>query len=255
MKNPIFDISGIMKYLHSGWGVCPLDCVDSTNNTAKNMLAERAITNVALVAREQSAGRGRYTRKFASPRDCGVYFSAILTPKSEDEVLFMTPLVAIAVCEAVSNVCQKDAKIKWVNDILVDGKKCCGILCERVRCGEEDRVVLGIGIDLLEPEGGYDEEIKNVVCAVGEGIDDVGNRIVARTLDNIAVLHEMFAKERIVKWYKQKSCVIGKLVTVCKPDEQSEAKAIDIDNECRLVVEYTNGEVEHLSFGEVRIKC
>lgn len=255
MQNPIFTIQGIMKNLHTGWGICPLDIVDSTNNTAKNMLLERPLNNVALVAREQSEGRGRYTRKFASPRDCGVYFSTIITPKCEDEIILVTPLVAIAVCEAVSSVCQKEVKIKWVNDILLDGKKCCGILCERVKCGEEDRIVLGIGIDLLEPEGGYDEDIKDVVCAVGEGIEDVGNRVVARTLDNIAVLHEMFSKERIVKWYKQKSCVIGRLVTVCKPDGQRDAKALDIDGECRLVVEYTDGEVEHLSFGEVRIKC
>lgn len=74
------------------------------------------------MAREQTKGRGRFERKFYSPKDAGVYFSIAITPKTREEIAFYTPICAIATADAVRSVCGKNALVKWVNDVYVDGK-------------------------------------------------------------------------------------------------------------------------------------
>lgn len=248
---------GIIKCLNSPFDVEFFDTLASTNLTAKEMIRQGKAPDFVVVARQQTNGRGRFERKFFSPEDCGAYFSAVVAPK-KNQIPFFTPLCAIAAANAVREICRKDAKIKWVNDVYVGTKKCVGILCEAVASvenGNIDRIVAGIGIDLFVPEGGFDESIKDKVCAVGEGIEDVCNRIVAKTLDNIRDMLDDFDEKRIAKTYGEMSLLIGKNVVVSKvemPDR--EAKVVDIDDECRLVVAYPDGSEEHLFGGEVSVK-
>lgn len=249
--------SGISKYLTSPFDVEVFDTLKSSNLTAKDEIKRTGRTNFVIVAREQTGGRGRFERKFFSPKDCGAYFSAVITPKSE-QTEYITPLCAVATANAIRRVCDKDAKIKWVNDVYVGSKKCVGILCEAVASRNSaniDRIVMGIGINLFEPKCGYDDEIKDIVGVVGEEIEDVSSKIIATTLDNIWNLLEHFDKRQIAKEYKELSMLIGKTVRVCRVERQDEtAKVCDVDEKCRLVVEYEDGKIENLDGGEVRIK-
>ena len=249
--------NGICKYLTSPFDVEVFATLKSSNLTAKDEIKETKKSNFVVVAREQTGGRGRFERKFFSPKDCGAYFSAVADVDAE-KLEYITPLCAVATANAICDICGKNAQIKWVNDVFVDGKKCVGILCEAVASeisSNIDRVVMGIGINLFEPKGGFDQSVKDRIGIVGEGVFDVGNRIIAKTLDNIYELLSNFDKQRIADEYRRRSMLIGKTVTVCKVEKEDKtAKVCDIDDKCRLLVEYQGGQIEALDSGEVRIK-
>ena len=233
------------------------DTLDSTNAYAKSALKDGEKEDFLVVSREQTKGRGRFERKFYSPKDAGVYFSLVVTPNTEEVFAFYTPICAIATADAVRSVCGKNALVKWVNDVYVDGKKCSGVLCEATsKNGEIDKVVMGIGVNLYEKNGGFDEEIKDKACAVADGVENAANRIVAAIVNEIRELIENFDKEYIVAKYRRLSMLIGKKIEVCKEENSSEkAIAVDIDENCGLIVRYEDGKEENLRIGEVKILC
>ena len=248
----------IEKRLEKPLKVLVFDSLDSTNTRAKAMLKDGENDDFLIVAREQTKGRGRFERKFYSPKDAGVYFSLVITPKTQEEIAFYTPICAIATADAVRSVCGKNALVKWVNDVYVDGKKCAGILCEATssKNGEIDKVVMGIGVNLYEKDGGFDEEIKDKACAVADGVENASNRIVATIVNEIRELIENFDKEYIVAKYRRLSMLIGKKIEVCKEENSAEkAIAVDIDENCGLIVRYGDGKEENLRIGEVKILC
>lgn len=247
----------IEKRLEKPLKVLVFDSLDSTNTRAKAMLKDGEKGDFLIVAREQTKGRGRFERKFYSPKDAGVYFSLVITPKTREEIAFYTPICAIATADAVRSICGKNALVKWVNDVYVDGKKCAGILCEATsKNGEIDKVVLGIGVNLYEKDGGFDEEIKHKACAVADGVDNAANLIVAAIVNDIRALIDDFDKEYVAAKYRRLSMLVGKQIAVCK-DEQSEiaAEAVGIDEDCGLIVRYGDGKIENLRIGEVKILC
>lgn len=133
-----------------------LSSVDSTNEYIKreqSSLPEKVI----VVADEQTAGKGTYNRRFSSPKG-GVYFSILFPVPSDDAFPYITPVAAVATRRALARVFNARTEIKWVNDLYSRGKKVCGILCERFG----DSVVVGIGVNLSEPENGFDESIRDV---------------------------------------------------------------------------------------------
>lgn len=248
----------IEKRLEKPLKVLVFDSLDSTNTLAKAMLKDGENDDFLIVAREQTKGRGRFERKFYSPKDAGVYFSLVITPKTQEEIAFYTPICAIATADAVRSVCGKNALVKWVNDVYVDGKKCSGILCEATssKNGEIDKVVMGIGVNLYEKDDGFDEEIKDKACAVADGVENAANRIVATIVNDIRELIENFDKEYIVAKYRRLSMLIGKKIEVCKEENSAEkAIAVDIDENCGLIVRYGDGKEENLRIGEVKILC
>lgn len=257
MKEPVSK-NGIESLLKAPLKVLVFDTLDSTNAYAKSALKDGEKEDFLVVSRAQTAGRGRFERKFYSPKDAGVYFSLVVTPKTREEIAFYTPICAIATADAVRSVCGKNALVKWVNDVYVDGKKCSGILCEATssKNGEIDKVVMGIGVNLYEKDGGFDEEIKDKACAVADGVENAANRIVTAIVNEIRELIENFDKEYIVAKYRRLSMLIGKKIEVCKDENSAvEAVAVDIDENCGLIVRYGDGKEENLRIGEVKILC
>lgn len=248
--------NGIKKLLNTPVEVEVFDIINSTNLYAKNLIKNGKTDEFLVVAREQSGGRGRFERKFYSPKDCGIYFSLVLHPASMQELAMLTPLCGLATVNAIKKALDKDTKIKWVNDIYFEGKKCTGILCEAVSVGGKiQSVVLGIGVNLYEKDGGADEEIKDIVSFVGDGSEDLSNRLIAGIVNEIYAMHKNFDKTQIVADYKKHSFLIGKEVEVCALNQpMRQATAIDIDENCNLVVKYVDGSVQSLNAGEVRIK-
>ena len=134
--------------------------IDSTNAEALRLLesagkkgaaALRGLDQTVIAADEQSAGRGRLKRAFYSPAKTGVYFTAIYVPsKNIEEPALLTASAAVAVCRSLKEFFGADAKIKWVNDIYVSGKKVCGILAEGHLGpdGKIDAAAIGIGINI-----------------------------------------------------------------------------------------------------------
>ena len=238
------------------------DTVDSTNLKARQLAAEGAEHGTTVIAGRQTSGKGRLGRSFFSPRE-GIYMSIIIRPSFD--LAGMPPVTAaaaVAVADAIRSVCGKDAGIKWVNDIYLDGRKICGILTEGITDFESGRIealVIGIGIntsvknfpkELLDTAGALEGDYSRSELAAG---------IIRGTLDFVA--HP--ENSTFISSYKQKSIVIGKNIKVYKgrynisPEDDLPAvpaTALDIDNDGRLIVRYGDGSREALSSGEISIR-
>ncbi|MGB9177653.1 MAG: biotin--[acetyl-CoA-carboxylase] ligase, partial [Pyrinomonadaceae bacterium] len=133
------------------------DSLASTNTEAARQAERGAREGLCVVAREQTAGRGRQERVWVSPADAGLYFSIVLRPRlSLESWPLITLMAALAVADALEEACALRADIKWPNDICANGRKLCGILAETLETEAGRACILGIGINLndraLTPE-------------------------------------------------------------------------------------------------------
>ena len=217
-----------------------LEETDSTNRMAKELARQGAPHGTAVLAERQTAGRGRLGRAFFSPEG-GLYLSVILYPQCPPENrALMTPMAAVAVCRALEQVCGISPGIKWVNDLYLGGKKLCGILCEG--CG--DAVIVGIGLNLYTPEGGFPAEIPATALDV-----PVDRRVLAE-----AIRQQLLQPGEFLAEYRERCLLLGKTVTVHPvAGEAYAARAMEIDDRCRLVVESCRGR-EALDSGEVSVR-
>lgn len=233
------------------------DEIDSTNRRAREWAMAGAPEGALVIAREQTAGRGRFDRRFVSPRDAGVYMSLILRPRwpAERSVL-ITSMTAVAVARAVEKLSGAEAQIKWVNDVVLNGKKVCGILCEaglNFESGAMDHVVVGIGINVARQT--FPPELEAIATSLGNvapaPVD--ANILVAEVLDQMAELYRRLDPAEFMAEYRARSNVLGRLVTVMRGDERFEAVAEAIDDEGGLLVRAGAGLVR-LQSGEISIK-
>ncbi len=235
-----------------------LPSVDSTNNYLK-LKASQVPPWHAVIASEQTAGRGRMGRTFESPAGTGVYLSVLLRPDlPAQQAVRLTTAAAVAACLAIEECTDSSASIKWVNDVYVNGKKTCGILTEAsidLESGGLDWAVMGIGFNVYEPEGGFPAEIRNIAGAIaGKRSRDLRSRIAASFLKHYYDIVETGQLKGYPEEYIKRSFVIGKRVNVLRSGTARPAKALSIDEECRLLVEYEDGTQEALSSGEVSIR-
>lgn len=263
--NEISDVisaQGIEKYLASQEGVFHIEVhkqVTSTNDFLKNL---KASEGRVIVAQEQTGGKGRLGRSFYSPEGTGIYFSLLLTPTIPiDEATAVTAAAAVAVAEAMEKLAGKEVQIKWVNDIYINGKKVCGILTEGVFDMENRRlgqVILGIGINLMEPLEGFPSELipsAGGVFKEGEAPKDSKNLLIAEVLLRFWPYYKNLQDKNFLTGYRQRSMVTGKEILILRGKETPrKAKALDIDENFHLIVEREDGEIEHLSSGEVSIR-
>lgn len=215
---------------------------------------------VAL-ADAQTGGRGRMNRPFSSPKGEGVYMSLLLKPSiPPEEVQFLTICAAVAVSNALQNVCGFEPTIKWVNDIYYGGKKLCGILTEALLCAEMgmiDSIVVGIGINT----GRVAEEVRGVAVSVLEITGERGGRnaIAAEVLNQLEGIYMNFTrhgkKQEILQDYARRQYLAGRLVTVTGPGaDPYEATAVGIDGAGGMIIKMDDGTTRHLNSGEVSIR-
>lgn len=243
----------IAKYITGtlGRNTAVYDVIDSTNNGAKLLAKNGAAHGSVLLARRQTAGKGRLGRAFYSPPDAGVYMSVILRPRCQEKFLMLTSAAAVAVCRGIQAACGLETKIKWVNDIYYSGRKLCGILAESA-LGKEglEYVVLGIGVNVLRTA--FPEELSGKAVSLEEaGISDADpNRLAAEILNALeSCLEQDFLDE-----YRRRSCVLGKRIRVLRGNESFDAVADAFDQEAHLHVRTDMGEEIILCSGEVSLR-
>ncbi len=132
------------------WSILRCDEVDSTNNVCRTLAAQGA-DDTAVIARRQTAGKGRLGRSFRSPEG-GLYLSVLWRGCPSGQLLTVTPLAAVAVCRAIQQTCGAVCGIKWCNDVVLNGKKLCGILTESSLRpdGGAEWLVVGIGVNVAQ---------------------------------------------------------------------------------------------------------
>lgn len=233
--------------------------VTSTNTLVKEAGLAGKPEGFVLIANEQTKGRGRYGRSFYSPQSTGIYFSILLRPKmGVDDASTITTIAAVSVAEAIEKVTGKNIQIKWVNDLFFKESKVCGILTEGALNMESkgmDYVVVGIGLNVKLPKKGFPKELENIATSLQtQGQEETRNRLVAECLNFFFRYYQQLPKKNYVENYRKRSFILGKEIIVMSTVEGIPAKAIDIDENCHLLVEYKNKEREWLSSGEVSIK-
>lgn len=235
-----------------------LDKATSTNTLVKDV-AEENEEGFMIVAGEQTAGRGRMGRSFFSPGDSGVYMSLLLKPeiKPEDAVQ-ITTAAAVSVCRALEKMGVNEPVIKWVNDIFIRNKKVCGILTEssfNSVSGKLDFVVLGVGVNIYESEEGFPEDLKNIAGTVfSEREEDLRNKFIAMFLNEFFDYYNDIHFKEHLEEYRERSFVLGREITVIQGENTENAKAMDIDENCNLIVELTDGTKKKLCSGEISVK-
>lgn len=230
----------------------------STNNDLKQLAATGTAPNTVLVAEQQTGGRGRQGHTFFSPAESGAYFSILLQPEMPPEkYICFTTLAAVAVCRAIESFGILAPKIKWVNDIFLNGKKVCGILTESVLNPKngQNYAILGIGLNVFTPPTGFPQEIKNIAGTIfNSPIKNGKNLLIAAILNELfSLLKDPFASQ-IFKEYKARSCLLGKNITFLKNGVEQKAVAENIAEDFSLLVRLENGKQQKLFTGEVSCK-
>jgi BirA family transcriptional regulator, biotin operon repressor / biotin---[acetyl-CoA-carboxylase] ligase len=232
------------------------DSLPSTNTEAARAAKLGAPEGLCVIAREQTAGRGRRERAWISPRDAGLYFSIVLRPRTEQKHWpLLTLMSALAVHDALLEACRLSADIKWPNDIYVGGRKLCGILAETVEATER-AVVLGIGINLSDhaflPE--IKEQATSVEAQTGRKCER--EKLVAALLTALGRRYELFQQPggiavTLREWAARSSYAEGKHVRVELSGETFEGVTRGLEADGRLRVETTAGEIRLVHAGDV----
>ncbi len=232
--------------------------LDSTNIRAKQLAAQGAPHGTLVVADSQTSGRGRFSRRFYSPPRSGIYLSIILRPALPAErAVMITSLSAVAAARAIESQADVDVGIKWVNDLYINGKKCCGILCEAsmdFESGGLEYVVAGIGINTARMQ--FPEELKDIATSVENecGTPVSRSRLIAEIANQVSALYADLSAGSFMAENRRRSVVIGREITVLSAAEPYAAKAEDIDNQGRLIVRLADGRTEVLNSGEISIR-
>jgi BirA family biotin operon repressor/biotin-[acetyl-CoA-carboxylase] ligase len=244
------------------------DIIGSTNDRANELAAQGAPEGVIVLARQQTAGRGRHGRTWSSPADAGVHMSCILRPGEPGHKLpVYTLAIGVACARAILACTGIRVGLKWVNDLVYDGKKLGGILCEMSPKGKftaegkqlESALIVGIGINVHSIDAAIPEEIKDkvewleratgqsvnlnaVVASVAGEIEHVVDALAAGKIDDI--LHE----------WRTYSATLHKNVVAISGDQTIRGLAQDIDSDGALLIKTPEGEIVRLQAGEISIR-
>ena len=256
------ELSGYLAGCTLGSSLLCLDAIDSTNTECKRRAMAGAPHGLVVLSEEQSGGRGRRGRSFQSPRGRGLYLSVLLRPNlSLAEVNDFTTWVAVAVCDGIEAACGVRPQIKWTNDLILGGKKLCGILTELGLESETHSLqylVTGIGVNVNHAPEDFDEEVRSIATSLSMYLGKPVRR-AALAVEIIRALDKMYAgfpqnKQEYLARYRADCMTIGKEIQVITPTSRQEAKALAIDDEFRLVVEFPDGTQTALSAGEVSVR-
>ncbi len=226
---------------------------ESTNIIARG-IAGSVEEGTVVIAESQTGGRGRMGRKWISPEG-GIWLSIILKPKMQP--LYaprITLLAGISVARTIRSL-DLPAKIKWPNDVLINGKKVCGILTEiGAEIDSIDYLVVGIGIDANVDTETFPEEMRDSSTSLkkelGHQIDRVA--FVQRLLSEFEELYLKFQKEgfsSILEEWRNMSATIGEWVKITTQSRIIYGEAIGVDNEGALILETGDGKLEKIVAG------
>ncbi len=239
------------------------DVLQSTNVTAVAFAKDGAPEGTVIVAERQNGGRGRRNRVWNSPLG-GLWFTVILRPHIDPQyVAQVTLLAGVAVAQALRQIYQTDEiTIKWPNDLLLRGKKVCGILSEMQldENGAIDYAIVGIGINVaLNPEN-FPEDLKGIAASLNASFNK--NYTCGYVLDNILREFDFLYQQWLIKGanividlWKKLNCTLGKQVLVKDNDEVIfSGEVISIDETGAIVVRSKEGELQSFDFGEISIR-
>lgn len=235
--------------------------VGSTNETARSLAEEGAPEGTIVLAEIQTGGRGRLGRMWVSPFGKGIWMSLILRPPiAPPAAPHLTLAAAVAVARAVREVTGLPAGIKWPNDLLVNGRKVCGILTEmKAEVDAVHYIVVGIGINVnlraedLPPD--VRELATSLMMELGAAVPRV--RLAREVLSRLSELYSLYLQEGfppVREAWKEMNITLGKRVKVSSTWDEYHGTAVDIDNEGALLVRGEDGQQRRFYAGDVTLR-
>lgn len=255
-------LNEIMKTQIMGKSIELHQVIDSTNNRARELALEGADEGTLIIAETQLEGRGRLSRSWISPRGKGIWMSLILKPDlSPDQAPHITAIAAVAIRKALNRATGLDIGIKWPNDIIIDGKKVCGILTEMH--ADIDRiyyVVVGIGINVNMTQEDFPVELSSTATslriALGRNLDR--RQLIALIMEEIEEIYYTYLENRdfkqILDLCRQYSVTLNRPVKVIGRDTSFEGFAVDFDEDGSLLVKKDDGNIIKVMSGDVSVR-
>jgi BirA family biotin operon repressor/biotin-[acetyl-CoA-carboxylase] ligase len=236
--------------------------VDSTNDWAKKLATYGAYEGTVVIAETQTRGRGRLGREWISPTG-GLWFSLILRPKLRPaESIKLTFVAGLAVAKVLREMFGLKAETKWPNDVLVNGRKICGILTEMNTTGETvNLVVVGIGINAnFDVEKAFPDSLKKVATSIK---NELGRKVQLHMLfrvllEHLENLYELLTKEGfspVLREWKDYADFLGRQVIIISLTEKIHGLALDVDNDGALIIRLADGSVRRVFVGDVSLRA
>jgi BirA family biotin operon repressor/biotin-[acetyl-CoA-carboxylase] ligase len=235
-----------------------LPTIDSTNSYGMRLLKRKPRGGVLIVADYQSGGRGRQKRRWLAPEEKALLFSfALVLPGDYAGLQFLTLLGAVSVAEALRDFPALEALIKWPNDVVVGGKKICGVLTELVPLQQNQRgAVMGIGLNVNQQQHDFPpelrEKITSVRIATGKEISRLD--LLASILARIDAYYAKFLRHerhRILQRMLELSSTVGRAVRIRTQQGLLEGTAVAIEEDGALAVRRDPGTIVKLYSGDV----
>lgn len=253
----------IKSLMHTEWvakEVLYFDTIDSTNTKAQELAEKGYPSGTLVVADKQESGKGRRGRSWVSPSGTGIFMTLMIKPDiNPNNASMLTLVAALAVAKAITSVTGEEAMIKWPNDIVVNGKKVCGILTEmNAQFDYINHIVVGIGINVHNES--FPEEISQMASSLM--IEAGGKRfhraqIIAETMSYFEQYYDTFLKTQdlsaIVREYDKLLVNRNKSVRVLDPKEPFDGKAMGITPKGELIVDTWESR-KLVSSGEVSVR-
>lgn len=253
----------IKSLMHTDWvakEVLYFDTIDSTNIKAQELAEKGYLSGTLVVADKQESGKGRRGRSWVSPSGTGIFMTLMLKPDiNPNNASMLTLVAALAVAKAITSVTGEEALIKWPNDIVVNGKKVCGILTEmNAQFDYINHIVVGIGINVHNES--FPEEISQMASSLM--IEAGGKRfhraqIIAETMSYFEQYYDTFLKTQdlsaLVREYDELLVNRNKSVRVLDPKEPFDGKAMGITPKGELIVDTWESR-KLVSSGEVSVR-
>ena len=254
------ELKSIWKPKWVGCEILYFDSIDSTNTKAQELAEKGYPSGTLVVADKQIAGKGRRGRNWESPSGCGIFMTLMLKPDINPNNASMLTLVsALAVAKALADITGKDAKIKWPNDIVIDGRKVCGILTEMsAQFDYINNIVIGIGINVNNSS--FPEEISATASSLrllSGGKKYRRAEIIEKIMEYFEKYYSIFLETEdlsaLVNEYDAMLVNMKKQVKVLDPKEPFEGKAMGITKTGELIVDTWESR-KLVSSGEVSVR-
>ena len=253
------ELVSIRKTKWVGTEICYFDVTDSTNTQAKSLGEGDAPNGTLVVAGKQESGRGRRGRSFESPAGTGIFMTLLLRPEIEPQNASMLTLVsALAVAKGIEHMVDLPVQIKWPNDIVINGKKVCGILTEMsAQMDYVNHIVIGIGINVHNES--FPEEIAPVATSLYMETGEHFNRaaLIEEVWEQFEHYYAIFMETEdlsgLVKEYDAHLVNRNQIVKVLDPKEPFEGKAMGITPRGELIVDTWESR-RLVSAGEVSVR-
>jgi BirA family transcriptional regulator, biotin operon repressor / biotin---[acetyl-CoA-carboxylase] ligase len=249
-------LSKLLRSSSIGKSIFLFNELDSTQDYAMTLPKSESLHGTIVIAKKQNMGKGRIGRTWISPEG-GLWMSIIFRPNfSVDNIIFLQFIGALAVANAIREITKIDCKLKWPNDVLINEKKVCGILVDVNLENENNKIVMGIGLNANIDSSLINNFLNDGNIKATTLKEECGNDIdllflIKSILEKLEHYYDALSRGKtleIIDSWKEKSDMFGKRAIVYDGNEKLIGHVIDIDQNGGLVMKLTDGSVKNIIY-------